>query len=288
MKEFLKKNWISSLIFLILISILFMNEYKYLKNTNKLENSNREAIEKCNKDEIPENMITFCEEVKKLPNLRPEFYSMFYNTYSQGFNFMIFIIFILVIIQPTKNICYFLKNNVIKNTLTRQKYKKTIVKLFLEAYKPALLLPILTIIAIITCYILTGNIDFNNAIKGHTVSWTLSSMKNPILFSIVYILRIFMISLIYINISLIVCKKNHNFIIATILSYLSFIAIEILLEVIFNTLIFKILLLSDSLILLPQFIFLYSNFTKINIKINIKIKNAINHFSSLNNINSLK
>ena len=93
MKEFLKKNWISSLIFLILISILFMNEYKYLKNTNKLENSNREAIEKCNKDEIPENMITFCEEVKKLPNLRPEFYSMFYNTYSQGFNFMIFIIF---------------------------------------------------------------------------------------------------------------------------------------------------------------------------------------------------
>ena len=189
-------------------------------------------------------MIKFCKEVEKTPPYKIDFYSMFYSTYSQGYNFMIFIIFLLIIISSIRVVCPFLKNNILKNTLTRESYKKVIIKLFANAYKPALLLPFLTIVAFIICFIFTGNFDYNNAVQGNYVSWNASSLKSPFLFMITYILRIFIISLIYINISLLVCKKNHNFVVATILSYLCFIATEIILEVVFNTLIFTVLLKS--------------------------------------------
>lgn len=155
---------------------------------------------------------------------------------------MLFFLFITV--PSIGVVCSFFKNNILKNALTRQSYKKVMIKLFIKAYKPALILPILTIIAFAVCFFSTGNFDFNNAIQGNLVSWNIDSIKNPILFMGIYTLRIFIVSLVYINISLLICKKNHNFVVATILSYLCFIGIEIFLEVVCNLLIFTVILKS--------------------------------------------
>lgn len=244
MKRILKNNWLLIVVFLLLFLIFLFNTYEYLNNAHMLEKSSLEVSEKCSKKNLTEDMIEYCKEVEKAPPYKIDFYSMFYSTYSQGYNFMIFIIFLLITISSIKVVCPFLKNNILKNALTRQSYRKVIMKLFAKAYKPALLLPILTIVAFIICFILTGNFDYNNAIQGNYVSWSASSIKSPFLFMIIYTVRIFIVSLIYINISLLVCKKNHNFAIATILSYLCFIAIEIFLEVVCNMLIFTVILKS--------------------------------------------
>ena len=242
MKKILKNNWLLIIIFLALLSIFLFNTYKYLSNAHQLEKSSIEASEKCSKNNITEAMLEYCEEVEKAPTYKIDFYSMFYSTYSQGYNFMIFIIFLLITIPSIRIVCPFFKNNILKNTLTRQSYRKVIIKLFAKAYKSALLLPILTIVAFIICFISTGNFDFNNAIEGNFVSWSKDSMQSPFLFMFVYTFKIFIISIIYINICLIICKKNHNFVTATILSYLCFIAIEIFLELVGNTLIFTVIL----------------------------------------------
>lgn len=245
MKNMLKKYWILLLVFFLLTSIFLVNTYKYLDNFQILKKGDLEVREKCNSVTMTEDMKKSCEEVKKMPVYKIDFYSMLFSTFSQGYHFIIFIIFLLIVVFPIKSVCHFLKNNMLKNVLTRQGYKKTILRLFANAYKASLILPILAIISFIVCYIATGNFDYNNAIQGSTVSWSLDSMKNPALFMFIYAFRIFIVSLIYINISLIVCKKNHSFIVATILSYLYFLAIEIFLEVVCNMLIFNVILHSD-------------------------------------------
>lgn len=57
-------------------------------------------------------------------------------------------------------------------------------------------------------------------------------MKNPIIFMLSHLIRMLLVSILYVNISLCVCKKNHNFFIATIISFLSFILLECILEII--------------------------------------------------------
>lgn len=244
MKKKIKNNWLLIIVFLLFFSVFLFNVDAYLDNAKMLKTSSLEVSEKCNRKDLDDEMLEYCQEIKNTPTYKIDFYSMFYSTYSQGYNFMIFVVFLLITIPSIAVVCSFLKNNILKNTLTRESYKKVMIKLFSKAYKPALILPILTIIAFIVCFISTGNFDFNNAIQGNFVSWNIDSIKNPILFMVVYILRVFIVSLVYINISLLICKKNHNFVVATILSYLCFIGIEIFLEVVCNLLIFTVILKS--------------------------------------------
>lgn len=70
-------------------------------------------------------------------------------------------------------------------------------------------------------------------------------MRNPVLFIIVYLLKMLFISIIYVNITLVVCRKNHRFIPATIISYLLFLVIDIFLEVFVNIVIFSMIFKSN-------------------------------------------
>lgn len=67
-------------------------------------------------------------------------------------------------------------------------------------------------------------------------------MENPILFIVGYILNITLYSFSFINISLIVARKHHNIIAAVIVSILSYIGIQLFLEVVVNALICQKLL----------------------------------------------
>lgn len=247
MKKKIKENSIFFIIFLFLLSLFLFNVYKYMSNANNLKKRDLEIREECKKEIIknPEKK-QYCMEVKNAPKYKIDFYSMFFSTFTQGyFYYLTYIMFLIVVIPTILRVTRFFKNNMFKNYLTRQSYKKTICKLFLSASKSVFILPVLTFIAFIVCYICTGNFDFKYALEGSYVTWSENSMTNPLIFTSIYILKIFLISILYNNIALCVCKKNQNFFAATIISYLVFLGLEIFLEVGCNMIIFNIILKSN-------------------------------------------
>lgn len=246
MKKIFKENIIYIIIFIILLSILLVNTKNYIinhqnliKSENEIRNSCEVTTYKTNEEEEK------CKLVKKTPEYKTDFYSMLYSIFTQGFSKVTLMFFLLITIPPIYTVCKFFRNNMLQNYLTRQNYKKIISNLFLKVSKSLLLLPTIAIIAFIICMLYTKNFDYHNAVEGGFVAWQIDSLKNPIIFMIIYTFRLLVISVLYVNIALIVCKKNHNFFTSTILSYLTFCAIEIVLEVFVNMIIFNIIFNSN-------------------------------------------
>lgn len=246
MKRLIKKNLTNIVIFMFLLTILLINTGNYIVNHQNLLKRETEIRNSCEilvyetKDEEEK-----CELIRNTPEYKIDFYSMLYSVFTQGFSKVTLIFFLLITIVPIYTVCKFLKNNMLKNYLTRKSYKKIILDLFLKASKSLLILPTIAIIAFIICMLYTKNFDYQNAVDAGFVAWKIESLKNPILFMLIYIIRLLVISTLYMNIALIVCKKNHNFFTSTILSYLAFCAIEIVLEVIVNMIIFNIIFKSS-------------------------------------------
>lgn len=144
-----------------------------------------------------------------------------------------FILIFFVVISSTYYISKYLKNNILSNDLMRQSYKKIKTKLLICSWLPALVIPIISIFKLIVFYVMTKNFDYSASV----IMWQESSLSNVGLFFISYILISLFDSLIYSNISLIVTRKKHNFILSSLLSYLVIIGIELFLEIVVNMLI---------------------------------------------------
>lgn len=144
-----------------------------------------------------------------------------------------FILIFFVVISSTYYISKYLKNNILSNDLTRQSYKKIKTKLLICSWLPALVIPIISIFKLIVFYVMTKNFDYSASV----IMWQESSLSNVGLFFISYILISLFDSLIYSNISFIVIRKKHNFILSSLLSYLVIIGVELFLEIVVNMLI---------------------------------------------------
>jgi len=144
-----------------------------------------------------------------------------------------FILIFFVVISSTYYISKYLKNNILSNDLTRQSYKKIKTKLLICSWLPALVIPIISIFKLIVFYVMTKNFDYSASV----IMWQESSLSNVGLFFISYILISLFDSLIYSNVSLIVIRKKHNFILSSLLSYLVIIGVELFLEIVVNMLI---------------------------------------------------
>lgn len=144
-----------------------------------------------------------------------------------------FILIFFVVTSSTYYISKYLKNNILSNDLTRQSYKKIKTKLLICSWLPALVIPIISIFKLIVFYVMTKNFDYSASV----IMWQESSLSNVGLFFISYILISLFDSLIYSNISLIVTRKKHNFILSSLLSYLVIIGVELFLEIVVNVLI---------------------------------------------------
>ena len=144
-----------------------------------------------------------------------------------------FILIFFVVISSTYYISKYLKNNILSNDLMRQSYKKIKTKLLICSWLPALVIPIISIFKLIVFYVMTKNFDYSASV----IMWQESSLSNVGLFFISYILISLFDSLIYSNVSLIVIRKKHNFILSSLLSYLVIIGVELFLEIVVNMLI---------------------------------------------------
>lgn len=231
---------------LVLIIFLLMNIISYINNDKKIIKSQRNAEEYClNIDKKDDNIIKYCELVEHNTNINTDFYSMVYSTFTIGMTPISFIVFLLIVMPSIYCINYYYANNGFKNMLTRKSYNEIIKKIIIKSYRSVLILPIVAIICFVISYMYTKNFDFTYAIENGLVGWQSSTLENPALFIIMYIIKLTLLSLLYINISLCVCKKHNNFFVSSIISFLVFIAIEALFEIGLNVLFFSTLLKSE-------------------------------------------
>lgn len=133
----------------------------------------------------------------------------------------------------------------IKNSLTRIEYKKYLIKHYILALKKVWILPAFCILMLLFCCIYLKNFNFGSGVEYYGY---LTGSPDPkyatclLEFILVYIINLAFHSILYVNIGMLYCKKYSNFLVNLILSYLTFIALDIFMEVfVGNLLLAKIL-----------------------------------------------
>lgn len=246
--KFKDKAFLPMLILFILIgfviSITGCIEYK--DNQKSLIDYHNQLIEDCNKTKDEDKSE---EDLKLCNNLRSSDLSQ-YDTNSadayEGFIFEKlrtylneFIIIAIVVIGSSYYITKYLRNRIIINDMIRENYKIIIKKLFMSTWKYALLIPIMLCITFMIIFIFFKQFQVSSDITAFYRFEETIFENNLILYFIVILVQSFLLSLIYTNINLIVSRKEHNYILSVIKTYLLIVGIEIFFEAVITNLLYK-------------------------------------------------
>jgi hypothetical protein len=147
-----------------------------------------------------------------------------------------FIIFI-IIFGSSYYITKYLRNRLIINELNRKSYKSILMSLFVSAWKYAFLIPFMLIIIwfITYCYVGPYGFDLVQVAKDGAFIGDVNGYfyeSNIWLYFLVILVQSILISLLYINISLIISRYENNHILSTIKSYLVVFGLDIFFELI--------------------------------------------------------
>ena len=148
-----------------------------------------------------------------------------------------YFLFLIVIIPPMILICKMFRNKYIINTSLRESYRSFIKKMFFTAYKYLWILPVLIIILIIPLLMNYSLVPEYSVV--YNMGWSTNLIYYPVLFFILYLLNVVILSMLYVNISLVVARFQHKFIPCIILSYIIFFSFEIFLETVVRVLILQ-------------------------------------------------
>ncbi len=237
MKKFLKENKIAIVVYIVMLILIglgvseYNREYGYKKRVEQHENLLKKCEEYDYSTEGHEIMEKVCErtkneEVKMDDTITTFFYILFTRKLS---NFHL-IIPIFIMICAIKKWHSYMRNGLIKNTLTREKYSKCLRKGFLDSYKQvAVFLGFIFLIFIISFFI-SGHFDYTEALSYDGL------VRHDFYNTMPYALIIFFIILglsyfMYVNIALISARYNKNYYVCIIISYLIWLALDILVEV---------------------------------------------------------
>lgn len=259
----MKKKYTFILIFcsIFILFLLFLFEFSsFVKNYDLLQIDTSVEKEKClNSDIDNDDYKKYCYSLLNQAEYPIDFYTVFGNTFVYSFRNVSYFLFLFISIPALLYISYYFKNRIILTELTRRNYREIKKDLFLHSYYSSLIIPIVAIIGILICFLYVRTFDYSYAVYNSSSLWTVNTMKNFFLFIFLYVLNIFIHSILYINISLCVVRKYHNYFIALILSYIVFIATESVLEIGFYGIIFTSLLKTDF-----GYIFNIMNFFRFN------------------------
>lgn len=151
-----------------------------------------------------------------------------------------FIIIFIILLGSIFYMSKYLRNRIILNDLTRESYRTIKKKLFLSSWKYSLLLPLMFIIIFIFVIIFIGNVGISESDR---ITYSLANTmfdNNVLVYFVVLLINSFILTLLYSNIGLIVSRKEHNYILAVIKSYLLIIAIELFFEIVLYHIIYKL------------------------------------------------
>ena len=244
-KTFLKNNFLLIFSFLILFSLFIVSTYNYQKEMEATERLSEKVKKECKSEEVvDEERNEFCKSVMEKDYSEKSFYYAFQEIEYFTFNRVSFLLFILIVTPSIFFTSRYMKNKMIINEATRCDYKHSLANYLKKAYRPVFIVPLLILLSFGTAYLLTGN--FNVGTKYiNSIPWTANFVSNPWVFITLFILNAIVLSFLYINVSLIVVRKNHNFFVTLILSFLLLYGYDIFLEIFMGGILFTVIFHSD-------------------------------------------
>lgn len=240
MKEFLKKNKFS--IILLVVLILFISFICYGEYIKKIYNgmSDKITYELCNKILEYED-LELCKV--NVENYVEDYSYDTLTLYVQllpDLGIILLLLPILIMIVSGYNIHKEFRSFNIKNKLTRVSYKRYITKEVIGSYINALIIPIFVTFYFYCCYRVSGHFDYTHAVSLKLSTLSIECLEMPLIFMLVCVLNLFMISIYYINIVLLVVKNNKNFVVTILESILIYYGVIIILSTIIPTIVHKL------------------------------------------------
>lgn len=245
MKKLLKNNRPFLIVMFALLIIIIASSVKSIHEFQQIEERREALIIKCENEldaSENQNFVKSCtENILPLKDVKVDFFTMFADIMVVRLGFLNPMAFLFIILPTILFLCKLLRSKHIINSSTRESYKKFIKKYLKKAYRYIWLFPLLAIIVIFIC---AKNSTFNPTFSiAHKSSiWSNEMLNNPPLFIFLYLFNITLYSFSFVNIALVVVRKHHKFIIALILSCLTYVGIELFLELVINLLICQLLL----------------------------------------------
>lgn len=237
-KKFKDKIFIPMLVIFIFMGFItsIIGCMQYKENQTNLIERHKQLTADCkkeNQEDSSEEKIEWCKKIllsdlSEYDTNTSDAYEMYVLEDLRIF-FGEFIIIAVVISGSSYYITKYLKNRIILNDITRENYKKIIKKLFLLAWKYALLIPAMLITIFITISLFVDHFQVSSDMLRFS-SFDGIFQNNLLLYLLSILIQSCILSLIYINVNLIVSRKEHNYILSVITSYIFIIGIEIFLE----------------------------------------------------------
>lgn len=146
---------------------------------------------------------------------------------------------LLIMIAAIWSFHKFLWKGYLVNSITRMDYTKLFKKIYFKALKYSFILPIFLLIIFIISIMISGNFDYEYGIKEYGFdAFGIENYKHWVIFMLVYFLNFILHSIFWINIVIYNAKHNKNVIIDIIVSYIEYIMIFIIFELIFGGIFF--------------------------------------------------
>lgn len=186
------------------------------------------------RDGLVEGTEQQCQDIiAKEREPKNDFYIMFSNIlWSSNTRYLNPFSFLILVIPTLMGICRILKRKYIINTSTRESYKDFLIKFFKKAYRYVWVLPFIALFMIVIS-ILGTTFDHTYSLAHFDyTNWTLSTIQNRYLFIFGYVGNILLYSCFFINLGLIVVRKYHNTFVAIIVSFLTYLGLELFFELV--------------------------------------------------------
>lgn len=244
MKICLKNYSLHILSAIILITIALFSIMGTIKWDNRRIELDKELYNShcVNQEEIQEDT---CNKIGNRLNQGYSFFPIISQTVSYDFRIHSAVVILFVIVPSGIYISKYMKNRIVLAENNRANYKKSIRRVFIKSYLSALIIPLALLIIFVVCFVHTKGFHFKIFEEISLTPWQQSSLNYPLLFLGSWIFNTVMIGLIYVNCNLIVFRKFHNYFIATILTFLLIIGIELFFEIVINTLICRLIFNSE-------------------------------------------
>lgn len=225
---------ITMTVFVSFTSFSLIKNYKY--SAEQFRNQVNECKEILKSENISEKETEHCEMVIATTEVRDnlDFNYIFGEIMKSKFMILSYFMPILISIPALIWIGRLLKTKSLSNYFLRENKNKFLIRLFKEAYSYIGIFIYGVILTLIIC-LLTCEYDPIYSASKELSWWQYETIKYLWVFIPLYLLNIFFYLAWYINISLIYLKKFHNYIIAIIGSYLSVMAFELVLDLVFRS-----------------------------------------------------
>ncbi|MCI9279677.1 MAG: hypothetical protein HFJ02_02615 [Bacilli bacterium] len=246
MKTFLKKHGFVLILFFILTWAIYNGSQIFVKQMDRNEKKTAQILADCKKNMSESEDLNYkkmCENLinNNLPDL--DFFTMLTNLVVFELRYLNFIALFIVVL-PSMKVAKLLKSKYILHSATRESYRSFLITFFKKAYQYVFILPCVGGILLFFCAIHT-TFDPTYALQYQSSIWEASRILHPVFFILGYLLNLFLYSIFYLNLFLIVLRKKHNLIVALLLTVLLFLGIELFFEVGLNTFIGQMLFKSE-------------------------------------------